>query len=42
MRKKRCKYCDRIFETDMKYSKVCKKCKAKNHNNKIVDRLFNL
>lgn len=41
MKTKVCKYCEIIYNTEKKYSKVCPKCQEKNHEIKIK-RTLNL
>lgn len=36
-----CKYCDEIYDTPEKHSKVCPECKDKNHEVKVINNLFN-
>jgi Zn finger protein HypA/HybF involved in hydrogenase expression len=39
--KRSCKYCNEIFITEKKFSKVCPKCYLKNHKKKVENTLFN-
>ena len=36
-----CKYCEEVFETEFKFSKVCDECKENNHKIKCHNNLFN-
>jgi uncharacterized protein (DUF983 family) len=38
---KYCKYCGEFYETKLRYSEVCEKCKEKNHKQKVEKNLFN-
>jgi hypothetical protein len=36
-----CKYCDKVFDSETKHSKVCNKCKEYKRKEKVVNTLFN-
>ena len=40
MRTKSCIYCEKYFQTSLKYAYVCPDCKEKNKKNKVMKNLL--